>query len=64
MTPRNRNGAAVHEIDPLAARRAAAAVRGIASPLYASAAAPLWRSLGDESALWFLTPPPRGRGLG
>jgi hypothetical protein len=55
------NGAAP-EIDPLDARRAAAAVRGIASPLHATAAGPLWRALSDEGALWLLTPPPRAGG--
>jgi hypothetical protein len=28
-------------------------------PLHATAAAPLWRALSDEGALWLLTPPPR-----
>jgi hypothetical protein len=53
---------AAHEIDPSPARRAAAAVRGIGSPLHATAAAPLWRALSDEGAIWFLTPPPREGG--
>jgi len=51
-----------HELDPLPARRAAAAVSRIGSPLHATAAAPLWRALSDEGALWLLTPLPRGRG--
>jgi len=52
---------AAHEIDPLPARRAAAAaaVSRIGSPLHATAAAPLWRALSDEGAIWLLTPPPR-----
>jgi hypothetical protein len=31
-------------------------------PLHATAAAPLWRALSDEGALWLLTPPPREGG--
>jgi hypothetical protein len=50
------NAVAAHEIDALSARGAAAAVRGIGSPLQTTAAAPLWRALSDEGALWFLTP--------
>jgi len=45
------NAVAAHEIDPLPARRAAAAVVGIGSPLHATAAAPLWRALSDEGAI-------------
>ena len=56
------NGAAAHEIDPSAARRAAAALCRIGSPLHATAAAPLWRALSDEGALWLLTAPPRREG--
>jgi len=51
-----------HEIDPLSARSVAAAVCGVGSPLHATAAAPLWRALSDEGALWLLTPSPRERG--
>lgn len=29
-----------------------------ASPMHATAAAPLWRLLSDESAIWLLTPLP------
>ena len=53
------NAMAAHEIDPLPARRAAAALCKIGSPLHAVAAAPLWRALSDEGAVWLLTPPPR-----
>jgi hypothetical protein len=39
---------------------AAAAACGSASPLQVTAAAPLWRALSDEGALWLLTSlPPR-----
>jgi hypothetical protein len=51
-----------HQIDPLSARRVAAAACGVGSPLHTTAAAPLWRALSDEGALWLLTPPPRKRG--
>ena len=56
------NAMAAHEIDQLPARRAAAAVSRIGSPLHATAAAPLWRALSDEGALWLLTLPPRKGG--
>ena len=52
------NAIGAHEIDPLLARRAAADVSRIGSPLHATAAAALWRALSDEGALWLLTPPP------
>jgi hypothetical protein len=51
-----------HEINPLLARRAAAAVARTGTPLHATAAAPLWRALSDEGAIWLLTPPPREGG--
>ena len=51
------NGPAV----PTSNAMAAAACR-IGSPLHATAAAPLWRALSDEGALWLLTPPPRKGG--
>lgn len=35
-------------------RRAVAAACGTASPLQATAAAPFWRALRDESAIWTL----------
>jgi hypothetical protein len=54
------NEMAAHEIDPWPARRAAAALSRIGSPLHATAAAPLWRALRDEGALWLLTPAERG----
>ena len=58
MTPRSMHGtttsastlnavAAAPEIDPLAARRGAAAASGIASPLQMMAAALFWRALSD-----------------
>jgi hypothetical protein len=56
------NAVAAHEIDPLPARRAAAALCGIGSPLHATAAAPFWRAMSDEGAIWLLTPPPGRRG--
>jgi hypothetical protein len=40
--------------------RAAAVACRPASPLQATAAAPLWRALSDESAIWMLTPLPLG----
>jgi hypothetical protein len=40
---------------PATLRAAAAACRPT-SPLQATAAAPLWRALSDESAIWLLTP--------
>ena len=53
---------AIDEVQRLAVRRAAAAACGMASPLQATAAAPLWRALSDESAAWLLTlMPPGGR---
>jgi hypothetical protein len=42
-----------------AAHRAAAANCRPASPIQATAAAPLWRALSDENAIWLLTPPQR-----
>jgi hypothetical protein len=56
------NAMAAHGLDPLPARRAAAAVCRIGSPLHATAAAPLWRVLSDEGAIWLLTPPRREGG--
>jgi len=47
----------------LAFHRAAAAACWSASPLHATAAAPLWRALSDESALWLLTSLPPGRAV-
>jgi hypothetical protein len=46
------DAAASYEIAQLAARRAARAACGTASPLQAAAAAPVWRALSDGSALW------------
>jgi hypothetical protein len=51
---------AAHEIDQQAALRAAAAC-GTASPLQVTAAAPFWRALSYEGALWLLTALPRER---
>jgi hypothetical protein len=42
-------------------RRAVAAACGTASPLQATAAAPFWRALRDESAIWTLMQLPSGR---
>ena len=42
-------------------RHAVAAACGTASPLQATAAAPLWRALRDESAIWTLMQLPSGR---
>jgi len=56
------NAVAANGLDPLPARRAAAAVCRIGSPLHATAAAPLWRVLSDEGAIWLLTPPRREGG--
>ena len=54
---------AIEEDQRLAARRAAAAACRMASPLQATAAAPLWRALSDESAAWLLSlTGPRGEG--
>jgi hypothetical protein len=40
--------------------RAASLACATASPLHTTAAAPLWRALNDESAIWLLMPlPPR-----
>jgi hypothetical protein len=51
---------AAHEIARPAAHRAAAVACGTASPSQATAAAPLWRALSEESALWLLTSLPSG----
>jgi hypothetical protein len=40
----------------LVAQRAAAAACQSASPLQVTAAAPLWRALSTESAIWLLMP--------
>jgi hypothetical protein len=57
------DAAAAHELPRQATRRAAAAACGAASPLQApetAEAAPFWRALSDESAIWMLmTLPPR-----
>jgi hypothetical protein len=54
------DAAVTGDIARQAARRAAAAACRPASPMQATAAAPLWRLLSDESAIWLLTPlPPR-----
>ena len=50
-----------NEIVRHAALRAAAAACGHGSLLQATAAAPLWRALSDESAIWLLTPLPSRR---
>lgn len=51
---------AAHEVARLATLRAAAAASRTTSPLQATAAAPLWRALSYECAVWLLTPlPPR-----
>ncbi len=42
-------------------RAVAAAACGTASPLQATAAAPFWRALRDESAIWTLMQLPSGR---
>jgi hypothetical protein len=42
-------------------RRAVTAAGGTASPLQATAAAPLWRALRDETAIWTLMQLPSGR---
>jgi hypothetical protein len=44
-----------------ATRHAVAAACGPASPLQATAAAPFWRALRDESAIWTLMQLPSGR---
>jgi hypothetical protein len=49
------------EIARRAALRAAAAACRTGSPLQATAAAPLWRALTDESAIWLLMPLPAWR---
>jgi hypothetical protein len=49
---------AAHEIARPADHRAAAAAWGTASLSQATAAAPLWRALSEEGALWLLTSVP------
>ena len=44
-----------------ASRRAVAAACGTASLLQATAAAPFWRALRDEGAIWTLMQLPSGR---
>jgi len=58
---RSTDDAAAGEIARQAAHRAAAAGCRPASPMQATAAAPLWRALSDESAIWLLTPLPPQR---
>jgi hypothetical protein len=54
------DAAATDDIARQAARGAVAAACRPGSPMQATAAAPLWRVLSDESAIWLLTPlPPR-----
>jgi hypothetical protein len=54
------DAAATGDIARQAAHRAVAATCRPASPIQTTAAAPLWRVLSDESAIWLLTPvPPR-----
>jgi hypothetical protein len=53
------DAAATGDIARQAAHRVGAADWGPASPIQAAAAAPLWRALSHESAIWLLTPPPR-----
>jgi hypothetical protein len=50
-----------HEIARQVTRCAARATRTTVSPLQATAAAPLWRALSDESAIWMLMPVAPGR---
>ena len=50
------DAAVTSDIARHAAGRAAAAACRPASPMQATAAAPLWRLLSDESAIWLLTP--------
>ena len=40
-----------------------AIARQATSPLQVTAAAPFWRALRDESAIWLLTPLPRRRDM-
>jgi hypothetical protein len=47
------------EIARRAALRAAAVACGPGSVLQATSAAPLWRALSDQSALWVLAPLPQ-----
>jgi hypothetical protein len=59
---RSTGAAAAGDVARQAAHRAVAATCQPASPIQTTAAAPLWRALSDESAIWLLTPvPPRRR---
>jgi hypothetical protein len=49
------------QLDRQANRRAVTAAGGTASPLQATAAAPFWRALRDETAIWTLMQLPSGR---
>ena len=52
------DSAAAHRPFGWRAHRAAAAACATATPLQATAAAPLWRALIDQSAIWLLTARP------
>lgn len=41
--------------------RAVSVACATASPMQTTAAAPFWRALNDESAIWLLMPPPPRR---